>query len=90
MVSHRISDEGGEGGEKNQSKSSPSTPLNALVGSEAGRSCKMATEALPVRELSASCARGPGKLFLNNVINHSNGSLSLPHKESKHTNNYTL
>ena len=89
MVSHRISDEGGGGGEKSI-KIISIYSLNPLVGSEAGRRCKMATEALPVREMSASCARGPSKLFLNNVINHSNGSLSLPHKESKHTNNYTL
>ena len=32
------------------------------VGLKAGRTHKMATEALPVREVSASCAGGPGKL----------------------------
>lgn len=52
---------------------------------------ELAMEALPVREdLALPVPEGPDKLSLNNVINHSTGPLALPHKESKHTNNYTL
>lgn len=52
---------------------------------------ELAMEALPVREyLVLPVPEGPDKLSLNNVIHHGAGPLALPHKESKHTNNYTL
>lgn len=72
MVSHHISNEGvGAGVERCGKKERKKKSINhnhlpvfpePLV-SKAGRSCKMATEALPVRELSSSCARGPNKLY---------------------------
>lgn len=52
---------------------------------------ELAMETLPVREWPPlPVPEGPDKLSLNNVINHGAGPLALPHKESKHTNNYTL
>lgn len=71
------------GRKKNQSKSSLFLlPLGRREG---------AMEALPVKEWPLlPVPEGPDKLSLNNVINHCTGPLALPHKESKHTNNYTL
>lgn len=79
---------GCKGEEKNQSNSSPSTPsAGGLEGRKEiqdghrGTSCE--------RTESFLCQRAQ-QTFLNNVINHGTGSLSPPHKESKHTNNYAL
>lgn len=73
---------------KNQSISSPSSPSiggpegrKEIQDGHRGTSCK--------RTESFLCQRAQ-QTFLNNVINHGHGSLSPPHKDSKHTNNYTV
>lgn len=97
MVSRHISDEGVgvERGKKERKKKINQNHLHLLaplVDSKAGggKSHKMATEALPVKRIERFLCQRAQQTLLNNVINHSTGPLSLPHKETQHTNNYTL